>query len=230
MTDTTLRIAMIDALRNGLRATTPRQDAKGPGAVAPAGRPAVFIDKDGTLVENVPHNVDPALLRFQPGALEALAAMSAAGFALLVATDQSGLARGQFTRAQLAQLQAVLEQRLRREAGVQLLDFLVCPHAPGPGGGPACLCRKPAAGMLLRGARRHGIDLARSWMVGDTLDDIEAGHRAGCRTALLDCGGETLWRDSPLRRPDARCTRWQELGKLIPAGRNDPVTLKSAPR
>ncbi|HEY9108780.1 MAG TPA: HAD-IIIA family hydrolase, partial [Roseateles sp.] len=137
------------------------------------GRPAVFVDKDGTLVEDLPGNADPARLKLRHGAADALAALAARGFALLVATNESDLARGCTTRAQFARLQAALEKQLRDAAGVELLDVLVCPHAPGPDGHPSCLCRKPAPGLLTRAARRHDIDLARSWMVGDTLDDVE---------------------------------------------------------
>lgn len=182
---------------------------------ARAPRRAVFIAKDGTLVENVPYNIDPALLRFRPAAREALAALARAGFALLLATNQSGLARGFFTRRQFARLQGVLEQRLHDEAGITLLDVLVCPHAPGEGGAPACLCRKPAPGLLMRAARMHRLDLAASWMVGNTLDDVEAGRRAGCRTVLLDSGGETVWRRSPMRTPHARLQDWDEVAHLV---------------
>jgi D-glycero-D-manno-heptose 1,7-bisphosphate phosphatase len=191
--------------------TTPAADT------APA-RAAVFIDKDGTLVQNVPYNADPALIRFMPGACEALAQLAAAGFVLLLATNQSGLARGYFTRMQFAQMQAVIEKRLHAEAGVTLLDVLLCPHAPASDGSPMCLCRKPAPGMLMRAARRHGLDLSRSWMVGDTLDDVEAGRRAGCCTVLYDSGGETLWQRSPLRQPDATCTHWDEVVRCIVDG------------
>jgi len=184
----------------------------------PLPRRAVFIDKDGTLVENVPYNVDPTLLRWRPGALPALAALAGAGYQLLLATNQSGLGHGYFTRRQFAWLQQVLVQRLRDEAGVQLLDVMVCPHAPGPGGAPACLCRKPAPGMLTRAARMHRLDLVGSWMVGDTLDDVEAGRRAGCRTVLLDSGGETRWQHSPLRTPHALLRHWEAVVPLILAG------------
>jgi histidinol-phosphate phosphatase family protein len=187
-------------------------------------RPAVFIDKDGTLVENVPGNVDPARLRFLPGALAALAELAAAGHALLVVTNQSGLALSRFTRAQFGLLQAALRRRLQHEAGVTLLDVVVCPHAPGADGAPACLCRKPAPGMLLRAAREHAIDLNASWMVGDILDDVEAGRRAGCRTVLLDTGGETLWRSSPLRQPHLRCLSWDEVAAGILSSRPDSAT------
>lgn len=196
-----------------------RTPAQAPGhdaaVAAPPGRPAVFVDKDGSLIENVPYNVDPALLKLKPAAVESLAALAAQGYALLVVTHQSGLARGYFTRTQFARLQAALEQMLHNAGGVALLDVLVCPHAPAPDGGPSCLCRKPAPGLMLRAARRHGIDLAQSWVVGDTLDDVEAGHRAGCRTVLLTGGGETAWRRTPLREPDAMCDEWTEVAQHI---------------
>lgn len=174
-------------------------------------RPCLFIDKDGTLIENVPYNVDPALLRFMPGAGAALARLQRAGLALVIVTNQSGLARGYFTRKQFAQLQYALLQRLQDEAGVQLLDVEMCPHGPDAEGRPTCVCRKPAPGMLIRAAQRHGLDLTRSWIVGDTLDDVEAGHRAGARGLLFDSGGETVWRHSPLRVPHAVFTDWTAL-------------------
>lgn len=178
-------------------------------------RAAVFVDLDGGLVEHRPCNVDPALLALQPGAAAALASLAAQGYVLLVVTNQSGLARGYFTRTQFAHLQAALEKQLL-DAGVVLLDFLVCPHAPGPDGGPSCLCRMPAPGLLMRAARRHGLDLARSWMVGDSLDGIEAGRRAGCRTLLLAGGHEGAAPAAAagtrvLRQPDLACDAWQQV-------------------
>lgn len=177
-------------------------------------RSAVFIDKDGTLVRDVPYNVDPARLAFQPGACAALAQLAEAGFALVVVTNQSGLARGRFTAAQFEQLRAALCERLL-EHGVVLDAFMVCPHAPGADGAPTCACRKPAPGLFLEAARRCRIDLKRSWMVGDILDDVEAGHRAGCRSVLFDSGGETRWLRGPGRTPDARVTTWPEVTRLI---------------
>ena len=191
-----------------------------PGERLPAGplRPCLFIDKDGTLIENVPYNVDPAKLRFMPGAGEALARLARAGLALVIVTNQSGLARGYFTRAQFAQLQDALLKRLRDEAGVVIDDMMLCPHEPDAQGRPACLCRKPAPGMLISAARRHGLDLTRSWMVGDTLDDVEAGRRAGASGLLFDSGGETVWRRSPLREPQAVFTDWTSLAAHVLAG------------
>lgn len=191
-------------------------------------RAAVFVDKDGTLIDNVPYNADPALLVFAPHALAALAALAAAGFALVVATNQSGIALGRFTRAQFVRLQAVLEARLRDEAGITLAGFLLCPHAPAPSGEPACLCRKPAPGMLMRAAREQDVDLTRSWMVGDTLDDVEAGRRAGCRTVLLDSGGETVWRRSPLRTPHHQMDDWNAVARTILAAPCEAPAAASA--
>lgn len=171
-----------------------------PRAAAPASVRAVFIDKDGTLVEDMPHNVDPARVRFTPNAIAGLRHLVEHGFEIVVVNNQPGLAFGVYTRAQLTQLHLGLREMLQRE-GVPLLDFYACTHAAGPGPVPACLCRKPAPGLLRQAARAHGIDLARSWMVGDLLDDVEAGRRAGCSTVLLDVGHETVWRTSPLRTP-----------------------------
>lgn len=204
------------------RRTPMQEEAPLPARSAPPHRPAVFIDKDGTLINDVPYNTDPALLLFKPSAIESLRALSAQGFALLVVTNQSGLARGYFTRTQFARLQAALEKQLA-DAGVVLLDFLVCPHAPAPDGGPSCLCRKPAPGLLVRAARRHGIDLSRSWMVGDTLDDIEAGRRAGCHTVLLGDGLESHRQHMPLRQPDAQCDEWTGVARHIALTSAEPL-------
>jgi D-glycero-D-manno-heptose 1,7-bisphosphate phosphatase len=189
-----------------------------PTGGAPAGlRAGLFIDKDGTLIENVPYNVDPALLRFMPHAGQALARLQRAGLVLIIVTNQSGLARGRFTRAEFARLQHELLQRMQEEFGVAIDDVAVCPHAPDDDGRPACLCRKPAPGMLISMAQRHGLDLTRCWMLGDTLDDVEAGHRAGAGGLLFDSGGETVWRRSPLREPDAVFTDWMAVADHIEA-------------
>ena len=180
-------------------------------------RPAVFIDKDGTLVDDVPYNVDPARLSFKPGAFEALARLRKAGFALVVVSNQSGLATGRFTAEAFSRLRDALCDALRAR-GVVLDAFLVCPHAPAEDGSPACGCRKPAPGLFLGAAQELSLDLPASWMVGDILDDVEAGHRAGCRGLLFDSGGETLWRRGPGRTPDARATAWGEVARIILAG------------
>ncbi|MCC6492071.1 MAG: HAD family hydrolase [Pirellulales bacterium] len=167
-------------------------------------RPAVFLDKDGTLVDDVPYNVEPARIVLAPGAA-ALARLVDAGFLLVVVSNQSGVARGYFSETALP----AVEQRLRRllgEFGVPLAGFYYCPHLPA--GRIArfsveCQCRKPKPGLLLTAARDLRIDLTRSWMIGDILDDVEAAHVAGCRAVLLLNGGETRWVTSGRRLPDA---------------------------
>jgi D-glycero-D-manno-heptose 1,7-bisphosphate phosphatase len=164
---------------------------------------AVFLDKDGTLVENVPYNVNPDKIRLVPGAGEALCAMAGAGYRLFVVSNQSGVARGLFRESALAAVQARLKDLLSQH-GLTLSGFYYCPHHPQgkvTDYATECTCRKPQPGLLLAAADQHGIDLAGSWLVGDILDDVEAGRRAGCRTILVDNGHETEWRMSEERRP-----------------------------
>ncbi len=192
---------------------------------------AVFLDKDGTLVENVPYNVDPARLRFTPHALEGLRLLVAQGWRLIVVSNQPGLAYGLFQRAELMRLRTDLAGRMAA-GGAPLTDFYCCPHAPAGPKAAGCLCRKPAPGLLHQAARRHGLDLAQCWMIGDILDDVEAGARAGCRSILLDVGNETEWRLSPLRTPHARVADLLEAARLIVAtdvqGAADPLNAELA--
>lgn len=173
--------------------------------MAVAGARAAFVDKDGTLLDDVPYNVDPARMRLARGAADGVALLHDAGYRIVVVSNQSGVARGMFPEAALAAVELRLRALLLDAAGVPLTDFLYCPHHPA--GAVAeyareCSCRKPMPGMIEDAARRHGIELRSSWMIGDILDDVEAGRRAGCRTVLVDAGNETEWRMSPLRTPD----------------------------
>lgn len=197
----------------------------------------MFVDLDGTLIERAELPDPDAPLRFLPGAAVALAAIRDGGFAIVVVTNQSGLALGQFTRSQFIGREATLQWRLREEAQVVLAGIMVCPHRPGPVGAPACLCRMPAPGLLIRAARTHRFDLAASWMVGASLDDVEAGRRAGCRTALLTgmpSGSEALSlarlspRLSPLRTPHRRCAGWHEVAHTVLTARRSPPAPPSA--
>lgn len=178
------------------------------------GEPTVFVDKDGTLVEDRPYNADPARMSFTTGALDGLRLLHAHGFRIVVVTNQPGVALGYFDLQALLRLRQALARRLAR-AGVPLTGFYACPHAPATPDGPACHCRKPAPGLLQQAARVHGLDLARSWMVGDILDDVEAGQRAGCRSVLLDVGNETLWQEGPWRTPHLRATDLHDAARQI---------------
>jgi histidinol-phosphate phosphatase family protein len=178
---------------------------------------AVFLDKDGTLLDDVPYNVDPSLMRLTPGAHEALTLLAASPFALFVISNQSGVAFGRFARPALNDVEARLH-RLFAECGATLSGAYWCPHHPDGTVAPynvGCDCRKPGAGLLLRAARAHRLDLARSWFIGDILDDVEAGNRAGCRTVLLDNGHETEWIEGPLRMPFARAADLHEAVRIV---------------
>lgn len=191
-----------------------------PRSVVPAAPArAVFVDKDGALVDDLPHNVDPAKLRFTPHAVEGLALLARAGYRVIVVSHQPGLAQGVYDRAALKRLQTGLATRLQA-GGVHLDDAFACGHAStvSPAGEPSgagCLCRKPAPGLLRQAAGKHRIDLAESWMIGARLDDVEAGQRAGCRTVLMDVGLETAWRMSPMRTPHARASDLLDAAQLI---------------
>ena len=171
---------------------------------------AVFLDKDGTLIEDVPYNVDPAQIRLSARAGEGLRRLRAHGFRLYVVSNQSGVALGRFEASALNGVAARLGELLAAQ-DARIDGFYWCPHAPEDG----CDCRKPAAGMLYRAAREHDIDLPRSWMVGDILHDVEAGHRAGCRAVLIDNGNETEWDLAGLRQPDFSAPDLAEAAALI---------------
>ncbi len=165
--------------------------------------PAVFLDKDGTLLDDVPYNVDPTLMRFAAGAPEALSLLGAHGFTLFVVSNQSGVALGRFPYRALAEMESHL-RTMFAACGARLTRALWCPHHPDgvvPRYAVRCSCRKPAPGLVVRAAREYPLDIRKSWFVGDILDDVEAGSRAGCRTILIDNGHETEWRDGPRRRP-----------------------------
>lgn len=155
--------------------------------VAGPGIPAVFADKDGTIVEDVPFNVDPRKIRFLPGAVDGLRSFSEAGFLPVIVTNQSGVAKGLFTERELQWYLEVLMETLA-EQGVHIAHIEYCPHDAHPAdvhGEPGCACRKPRPGMILRAASLIGADVSRSWMIGDTEEDVEAGTSAGCATALV---------------------------------------------
>jgi histidinol-phosphate phosphatase family protein len=143
-------------------------------------QPAVFLDRDGTVIDDKAYLSDADGVELLPGAGESLARLSQAGYSLVLVTNQSGVGRGYFG------LEAVDSQHRRLESllspfGVSLAAIEVCPHAPED----HCECRKPKPTMLLRAARNLNLDLSRSFMIGDKLADVQAGKAAGCATILL---------------------------------------------
>jgi D-glycero-D-manno-heptose 1,7-bisphosphate phosphatase len=165
---------------------------------------AVFLDKDGTLVEDQPPNTDTSLVRFYPGVFTALRLLEGAGYALIVATNQSAIAEGHCVESDVRRMHGYIQCRLAEE-GITLAGFYFCPHRAEGIVAPYavdCECRKPQPGLLLRAGRELSIDMSQSWMVGDILHDVEAGRWAGCRTVLVDNGHETEWKLTERRRPD----------------------------
>src|SRR5574341_1356927 len=153
-------------------------------------RPAVFIDRDGTLTEEVGYVNHPERLRLLPRSAEAVRRLNQAGVAAVVVTNQAGVARGYFSEEVLAAVNASLVAQLKAE-GAHLDGLYVCPHHPTEGAAPyrrACECRKPKPGLLLRAAADCGLDLSRSTLVGDKASDLVAARAVGARSGLVLTG------------------------------------------
>ncbi len=148
-----------------------------------AGRKCVFFDRDGIVNQPPgPGWVERwADFEWMPGFVEALRVVRAQGYEAVIATNQSGISRGVMPAAAVIEIHANLRETLRKRHDLDLLDILYCPHQDHH----QCACRKPKPGLLQEAARRHGLDLSRSWMIGDRPGDVEAGRRAGCRTILV---------------------------------------------
>jgi D-glycero-D-manno-heptose 1,7-bisphosphate phosphatase len=159
-------------------------------------RPAVFIDRDGTLTEEVGYVNHPSRLRLLPRSAEAIRRLNRAGVAAVVVTNQAGLARGYFTERVLETVNADLLAQLER-AGARLDGVYVCPHHPTEGAPPyrlLCECRKPKPGLLRRAAEDLGLDLTRSVMVGDKSSDLAVAPKVGARSVLVLTGyGRGEW-------------------------------------
>ncbi len=154
------------------------------GNLSKKGRPAIFLDRDGTLNEDVGYLYQQEKWRWLEGAPSALAIFAAAGYALVVVTNQSGIARGYYTEDAVQHLHAFANSDLRHQGhSVQIDAFYYCPHHPDFSG--KCTCRKPEPGLLLSAAQHLHLDLTRSWMIGDKARDVLAGLHAGCQSILL---------------------------------------------
>ena len=178
---------------------------------------AVFIDKDGTLIRDIPFNVDPELISLEQGAGEGLKQLSESGYLLIVVSNQSGVALGYFREQDLAAVDSRI-QDLLTPYKVQIDAFYYCPHSMAgiiKEYAIACDCRKPGAGLLLQAAKDFDIDLQGSWMIGDILHDVEAGRRAGCRTVLVNNGHETEWEVTGWRKPDHIAAHIAEAAGII---------------
>src|SRR5881397_3541999 len=143
--------------------------------------PAVFVDRDGTIMEDCGYCSDPRDVEIFPGVPEALRRLKSNGFKLIIITNQSGIGRGLFT---VEQYRAV-EAEVLRQLGAGLIDATYfCPDVPGQHSS----CRKPAPGMIVEATQEHQIDLSRSFLIGDKEIDVECGHNAGVRAIRVKTG------------------------------------------
>jgi D-glycero-D-manno-heptose 1,7-bisphosphate phosphatase len=163
---------------------------------------ALFLDRDGVIIEDRGYMRDPGEVQLVAGAAPALHRLAEENWKLIVITNQSGVGRGLIAPAEMEAVQArVLE--LLREHNVELTATYICPHAPEAN----CRCRKPSPYLLQQAAREHCVDLTQSWMMGDRAGDILAGRAAGC---------QTIWFRNP-RFPDGEglatraVNRWDEI-------------------
>lgn len=179
--------------------------------------PAIFLDKDGTLIPDIPYNVDPDKIELSTGAGLALRSLHQSGYKLIIISNQSGVARGFFPESALVGVERRIRDLLEA-FDVPLSGFYYCPHHPTGemmSYAIACQCRKPEPGLLLQAAQEHHLDCARSWMIGDILNDVEAGRKAGCQTILIDNGNETEWILTPERMPHYRTRTLVEAAEVI---------------
>jgi len=172
------------------------------------GRPAVFLDRDGTLSHEVGYVNDLSRFELYPYAVAAVRALNRAGFLAIVATNQAGVARGYYPESLIHEVHDALRARMS-EGGARLDGVYVCMHHPSVGEPPyrqECDCRKPRPGMLLRAARELDVELRRSYVIGDREGDLKLAWSVGARAVLVKSGygrGELRW-NAPqwARQPD----------------------------
>jgi D-glycero-D-manno-heptose 1,7-bisphosphate phosphatase len=153
-------------------------------------RPAVFLDRDGVIIDDVNYLAFPDQVRILPGSAEAIAALNRAGWPVVVVTNQAGVARGYFSQQAVVRVHRYLAEQLA-PFGAAIDAFYFCPHHPEAeieAYRLACRCRKPRPGMLVRAAAELHLDLTQSWMIGDRESDLEAGAAVGARTILVRTG------------------------------------------
>ncbi|MFO8014945.1 MAG: HAD family hydrolase [Phycisphaerae bacterium] len=195
--------------------------------------PAVFLDRDGTLIEEVGFASRPEQIRILGGVAQALSELADAGYRLIVVTNQSGIARGYMTEEDLERFHDALDQQLHL-LGAAVDAYYACPHHPQPGAmarpdlAVECDCRKPRPGLILRAAEDFRIDLKASWTVGDTWRDIAAGQAAGTRTIKLPAdAAHRAPRPVGVDPPTAEVRGLAEAARVI-LGREQPSLAETA--
>ncbi len=148
------------------------------------GNPAIFVDRDDTIMVDVGYCKDPYLVSLLPGAAQGLRQLADAGFSIIIVTNQSGLGRGYFGREELDAVHERLREELKKE-GADFHGLYYCPHLPDSG----CQCRKPRPGLILRAASELGLDLGSSFAIGNGKPDLLAGRAAGTKTVQISNSG-----------------------------------------
>jgi D-glycero-D-manno-heptose 1,7-bisphosphate phosphatase len=167
-------------------------------------RPAVFLDRDGTIIEDVGYLRDVSQIDLLPWSAEAIRKFNDAGLPVVVVTNQSGVGRGYFDEAHVRATHRAIDAALGARARIDA--YYYCPHYPDSADrryAGICACRKPASGLLRRAAADLQLDLSKSWMVGDWWRDVQAGAGAGARTILIRTGRSLEHRPVPPDAPQA---------------------------
>jgi D-glycero-D-manno-heptose 1,7-bisphosphate phosphatase len=171
---------------------------------------AVFLDRDGTLIEEIPYLHDPDRVKLVPKCIEALAELRRAGFKLVLISNQAGVARGFFAKADADKVNDAMATLLA--AGAQRLDAMYyCPHHPNGAikeFAIACLCRKPKPEMILRACEDLDLDPGRSYMIGNAEVDVGAGNAAGCTSLLISDTSELTTHADWIARDLLSAARW----------------------
>ena len=152
---------------------------------------AIFLDKDGTIIPDVPYNVNPDFIELAPGVGDGLSKLKDR-FSFYVISNQSGIAKGLFEFDALRNVEQKISELLM-PYGVEISEFYYCPHDL-INGEIYCNCKKPKPGLIFRAAAANKINLSNSYFIGDILNDVEAGRAAGCKAILIDNGNETEWK------------------------------------
>ena len=171
---------------------------------------AVFLDRDDTLIENIPYLGDPSQVRLLAGAAEACQKLHQAGYPLFVVSNQSGVGRGLITKDQVRAVDQKMESLLGKSGMIS--GYYHCFAAPGD---PYDERRKPSPAMLQEAAREHGLELSRSVMIGNRLSDLQAGRRAGCSSVLLDLRVPTEEKTEALKAATFVARNWDSAVEWI---------------
>ncbi len=171
---------------------------------------AIFLDRDGTLIEEVNFLATVEETELFPFTIEALKLLRDAGFLFFITTNQSGIARGYFDATAVNAIHAKIQNELKAN-GLRIESFHFCPHFPDAG----CRCRKPNTGMIEQALENFEIDLSESWTIGDKILDLEMGFNAGTKTALVKTGYGEKHRNELERKPDIIADNLLEVAKFV---------------